>query len=311
MVGRGRHRPARVLPLEPVDLPEAARGRAGLPGDGPGRLVSQRRDACPRAGRGTRTPLLAVRLAGRETRPRAMVPAHHAVRRRAPRLRRDQLAGSDPDHADELDRPVGGCRDRVHHRARRPPARWRRAAGVHDPPGHPVRGDIHGPRPRAPAGRQADGSGPAGGSGRVSGPGPPTDRDRAAVHRPREDRRADRRRRHQPGQRRAHPHLDRRLRAGRLRDRRDHGRARPRRARLRLRHAVRAGNPRGHPAGRRGGRLGAARRGLHQQGADRRHGQLRPVRRPPPSPTASGRSSRRSRSPARARPRSPTGSATG
>ena len=45
--------------------------------------------------------------------------------------------------------------------------------------------------------------------------------------------------RHQPGERRADPDLDRRLRAGGLRHRRDHGRARPRRARLRVRQAVR------------------------------------------------------------------------
>ena len=44
-----------------------------------------------------------------------------------------------------------------------------------------------------------------------------------------------RRRRDQPGQRRADPDLHRRLRPGRLRDRRDHGRPRPRRARLRVR----------------------------------------------------------------------------
>ena len=63
----------------------------------------------------------------------------------------------------------------------------------------------------------------------------PRDRDRAPLDRAREDRRAARRRRDQPGQRRADPDLDRRLRAGRLRHRRDHGRPRPRRARLRVR----------------------------------------------------------------------------
>ena len=45
--------------------------------------------------------------------------------------------------------------------------------------------------------------------------------------------------RDQPDQRRAHPDLDRRLRAAGLRHRRDHGRARPRRARLRVRSEVR------------------------------------------------------------------------
>ena len=55
-----------------------------------------------------------------------------------------------------------------------------------------------------------------------------------------EDRRGDRRRRDQPDQRRAHPHLHRRLRPGDVRHRRDHGRPGPRRARLRVREAARA-----------------------------------------------------------------------
>jgi leucyl-tRNA synthetase len=63
------------------------------------------------------------------------------------------------------------------------------------------------------------------------------------LYRPREDRRRPRRRRHQPHQRRAHPHLDRRLCARRLRHRRDHGGAGARRARLRLRAALRPAHP--------------------------------------------------------------------
>ena len=69
------------------------------------------------------------------------------------------------------------------------------------------------------------------------------DRDRADEHRAREDRRLHRRVCHQPDDERAHPDLDRGLRAARLRDRRDHGRPRPRRARLRLRRAVRPADP--------------------------------------------------------------------
>ena len=56
----------------------------------------------------------------------------------------------------------------------------------------------------------------------------------------REDRRLHRLLRDQPGQRRADPDLGRRLRADGVRHRRDHGGARPRRARLRLRRALRA-----------------------------------------------------------------------
>ena len=54
-----------------------------------------------------------------------------------------------------------------------------------------------------------------------------------------EDRRLHRRLRHQPGQRRADPDLHRRLRAGRLRHRRDHGGARPGRAGLGVRRGLR------------------------------------------------------------------------
>ena len=70
------------------------------------------------------------------------------------------------------------------------------------------------------------------------------DRRRAAGRRQGEDRRLHRRVRHQPGQRRAHPGVHRRLRAGRLRHRRDHGGARPGRARLGLRRGLR---PADHP----------------------------------------------------------------
>ena len=80
------------------------------------------------------------------------------------------------------------------------------------------------------------------------------DGDRAALDRPREDRRPDRRRRDQPGQRRADPDLRRRLRPGRLRDRRDHGRPGPRRARLRVRREVRPADPARRRGARRGGR---------------------------------------------------------
>ena len=58
-------------------------------------------------------------------------------------------------HADELDRPVRGRRDRLRGRARRPPAGRRPAARVHDASGHAVRGDLHGPRAGAPAGRRS------------------------------------------------------------------------------------------------------------------------------------------------------------
>ena len=73
---RGRHRRPRVLQVEPVAVPAVPQGRTGLPGEVAGRLVPQRRHAGPRAGRGRRPALLALRRAGREARPRAVVPAH-------------------------------------------------------------------------------------------------------------------------------------------------------------------------------------------------------------------------------------------
>ena len=119
-----------------------------------GRLVPQRRHAGARAGRGRGPPLLALRREGREARARAVVPADHGLRRRAARLRRHRLARPDPDHADQLDRALDGRRDRVRDRALAPPRGRRGAARVHDPPGHAVRGDVHGPRARASAGRR-------------------------------------------------------------------------------------------------------------------------------------------------------------
>ena len=119
----------------------------------------------------------------------------------------------------------------------------RGAARLHHPPGHAVRRHVHGPRARASARREAHRARPARGRRGVPRADAPRDGDRAALDRPREDRRAARRGRDQPGQRRAHPDLDRRLRAARLRHRRDHGRARPRRARLRVRGAVRPADP--------------------------------------------------------------------
>ena len=68
----------------------------------------------------------------------------------------------------------------------------------------------------------------AAGVRRLPGRGPQGVRHRAAVDRPAEDRRLPGRARDQPGHRRADPGVGRRLRAGRLRHRRDHGGARAR-----------------------------------------------------------------------------------
>ena len=86
----------------------------------------------------------------------------------------------------------------------------------------------------------------------VPGAGAQADRHRAAVDRPGEDRRLPGRARGQPGERRADPDVGGRLRAARLRHRRDHGGARARPARPGLRPQVRPAGPGGgrhRPAG--------------------------------------------------------------
>ncbi len=64
---RGHHLPARVLPLEPVDLPAAAQVGPGVSQDGRRRLVSQGPGrAGPGAGRRPRPGLLALRHPGHQ-----------------------------------------------------------------------------------------------------------------------------------------------------------------------------------------------------------------------------------------------------
>ena len=193
---RGRHLPARLLPLEPVDLPALPRGGARLSPDGAGRLVPQGPGrARARAGRGRRPRLLALRHAGHQARPRAVVLPHHEVRGRAARLLRHRLAGADPAHADELDRPLRGRRRRLPHGAVRPSRGRRGAARLHDAARHAVRGHVHGPRARASPGRRAHRARAARRRRGLHRAHAPRDRDRAPLDRPREDRRADRRRR--------------------------------------------------------------------------------------------------------------------
>ncbi len=114
--------------------------------------------------------------------------------------------------------------------------------------------------------------------------------------------------RREPGERRANPGLGRRLRADGLRHRRDHGRARARRARL----GVRAGARPARAAGRRaaGWRAIGGRR-VHRARARRGAGQLRPAHGPARERGACRRSSRSSSIAATARAASPTACATG
>ncbi|CAA9245604.1 MAG: Leucyl-tRNA synthetase, partial [uncultured Corynebacteriales bacterium] len=261
-----------VLPLDPVAVPAAARARPGLPQGLPGQLVPEGPDgAGQRAGR--RRRLRAVRHAGHQARADPVVLPHHPVRR-APAGRHGAaggpLARPRADHAAELDRPLprrpgrlrGGGPRRAGHR-------------VHHPPRHPVRRDVLRGRRRLPAG---SGAVRAGATGRLRGlprAGRPADRDRPAGRGTREDRRPAGPARDQPGQRRAHPDLGRRLRAGRLRHRRDHGGARARPARPGLRPHLRAAGP-----GRGGHRRARSGGDLDRDVRRRRAGQLRPAGRP-------------------------------
>ena len=128
---------------------------------------------------------------------------------------------------------------------------------LHDPPGHPVRCDLHGGRRRREAGRGDRQRRAAGGVRGVPDRDPQGLRHRPDVDRAAEDRRLPGRPRGQPGQRRDGPGVRRRLRAGRLRHRRDHGGAGAGPARLGLRERLRPAD-RAHRAA--AGGLGAARR---------------------------------------------------
>ena len=202
--------------------------------------MPERRDRA-RQRAGDRRPLRALRHAGRGPPARAVVLPHHRLRRPAARRPRDDRVARARGHdAAQLDRPLRGRRGHVlaarswapttrsSPRARtrcsaRRSSSWRPSTPTCCgwPPGteheEAVR-DVRQPR----ADREPRG---------------------ARRRRPREDGRAARPPRRQPGQRRADPDVGRRLRADGVRHRRDHGRPRARRARLRVRDEVRAGDP--------------------------------------------------------------------
>ena len=121
---------------------------------------------------------------------------------------------------------------------------------------------------------------------RVRAPGADARR-RARRPREGEDRGLHGRFRDEPGQRRAPSDLGRRLRPDGVRDGRDHGRARPRRARLRVRGALRA-------AGRRSSsrpRTRSSRRATYVPHAENERSSTRPSSRACPAEEVKGRSS--------------------
>ena len=294
-----------VLPLDPVAVPEVPRAGAGLPQEQPGQLVPQRPDrAGQRAGR--RRPLRALRRRGHQARADAVVLQDHRLRPGA--------AGRPGRPGADLARPGASTPSATGSAAPRAPTStspsWTAT----------TRMTVYTTRPDTLFGAtfmvvaaDAQLAGRAGhrraaaGVRRLPGGGPQGLRDRAAVDRPPEDRRLPGALRRQPGQRRADPDLGRRLRAGRLRHRRDHGRARAGPARLGLRREVRPAD-RPHRPARRG--LGRARRT-----PARARRSTPPTTRSPWTAWASPRPSPRSspgwssRAPARAR--STSGCATG
>ena len=109
LVPRGQLLPARLLQVEPVDLPEDVRARPGLPQGQLGQLVPPVPDR-PGQRTGRRRGLLAVRHAGHAEEDGAVVPQDHRLRRGAslrPRGAR-QVARARPPDAEELDRQEHG-----------------------------------------------------------------------------------------------------------------------------------------------------------------------------------------------------------
>ena len=155
---------ARLLPLEPVDLPAVPGGRAWPTAQMAPVDWCPKDQACSRASRSRASTASAGAAATQveQARPGAVVLPDHRVRRRAARLRGHRLAGADPAHADELDRPLRGRRVVFRDGPGRPPRRRRGAARLHDAAGHAVRRHLHGARARAPARRRADRARPRG-----------------------------------------------------------------------------------------------------------------------------------------------------
>ena len=196
---------------------------------------------------------------------------------RRPRGRR--LAAADQGHAAQLGRPQRGGRGRFPDSCSAMPTETIRVYTTR--PDTLVRCDLHGSGARASARRPDHERGPASERGRIS-PGR-REQERPRPHRPGqdEDRRVHRRLCDKPGQRPVDPGLDRRLRADGIRHRRDHGRAGPRRARLRVCPDVQpADRPRGraeHGTGGCSARPCRGRAGRRGQFAERRDRARRPA----------------------------------
>ena len=224
LVARARHPHARVLPLDPVDLPAALRARPRLPRPRRRSSGARRTRRCSPT---SRSSTAAASAAAPQVVQRNLEQWFFRITDYAERLLADfdaarVLARARDHDAAQLDRPLRGRRGRLPLRGARP-----RLPGLHHPPRHPLRRHLLRPRPRAPRARAAGRRHPGrGGGARVRQPGRPRVGRGARRRGPREDRRAARPQRRQPGQRRGDPDVRRRLRADGVRDRRDHGGAR-------------------------------------------------------------------------------------
>ena len=234
--------------MDAVDLPPALSRRAG-------RQAPRRRELVPgvqdRARQRAGDQRLLRAASGREGRAADAGPVvlhHQSVCPAVARLPGDsRLVALDPDDSGQLDRTL---------RRRRADLRdARRSAnhGVHDASGHGLRRDL----PRAGAGARPGGRPDHRGAARRrerlsaqgvgDGPGLPQGRRQG------QDRRLHRLLRAQSSHRRCRAGLDRRLRPDGVRHGRDHGGARPRPARLRIRRddeAPMRARRRGRGAGR-------------------------------------------------------------
>ena len=243
---RGRHANARRRTA--LASPESRRaGRrdrraaAGVRRRRSGELVSRPGHGDRQRGGHRRRPQRPRQLPRVQAHHAAVDDAHHGLRRAAARRPRpprlDRLAEDDAAQLDRsLDRGVGRLPDaaRADHR-------------VHNASGHPVRGDVHGPRAGASARRRPHHVRRRPSRRRVQAAGRIPTGGRSSGREPGKDRCVHRFVRHQPGHRPGHPDLGRGLRPDGIRHRGDHGRPVRRPARFRVRQDVRSRHP-GDPA---------------------------------------------------------------
>ena len=131
--------------------PGGAQARQGELGSGRPHRARQRA--------GDRRPRLALGRAGRAARDAAMVFRHHQVLGGPAASARPArpLAGEGAHHAAQLDRPLRGAAHALRARSHDHAERRGRARGLHHPPRHAVRREIHGARARSSAGHGGGG----------------------------------------------------------------------------------------------------------------------------------------------------------